>query len=428
MRNVWTLALGVLLGGTSLVPAQTPTAPNRLPTTNSTTGPLLLPDSGAAANPRLQPLPATEPVTTSGSYGGDDRDNACFWASAEYLLWWVKGGPTPPLVTTGNPADILPPGPLAVGLSSTRVLFGDRALDYGTVSGYRATLGAWLDSDRGLGFEVSGFDLPQRSVTFAAAADSTGNPAIFVPAFRPELGREGAFTIASPVLGVTGSILINAPTQLWGTEINAVASIVRRDGFQMNGMLGFRYMDLRESITISAPNLFDFVNIINESVIDQFSTQNRFYGGQIGAWFAYHTGIFSAELTTKLALGDNHEVIAISGSTTQSGPGSPNPGTFPGGIFTQPTNIGNRSHEQFAVIPEVKVLGGINVLENLRLFVTYDFLYWNQVVRPGAQIDRSVNQTQALGMPLLGPAAPQPQNNRTDFWAQGITCGLELRF
>ena len=66
-----------------------------------------------------------------------------------------------------------------------------------------------------------------------------------------------------------------------------------------------------------------------------------------------------------------------------------------------------------------------------RLYLGYDFMYWNQVVRPGSQIDRNVNLTQS---PLLspggtgGPASPGPMFNRSDFWAQGLNLGLELRF
>jgi hypothetical protein len=459
MRKLWTLTLGVLLGGASLVPAQTPSdSPSRLPAPNIVSGGSLLsvqpaqtttaqPAKSTTAQPaqgqdkqRLEPVPEFSHGELASTAGWDDGDNARFWVSGEYMLMWFKGGPTPPLVTTGNPNDPLA-GTLAVGASSsTHVLFGAREIDYQTLSGFRGTIGGWCDSDRCVGVEASGFYIPQKSVGFSASGDAAGNPPIFVPAFQPQVAREGVFTISNPVgavnsangvgaSGVTGSIIINAQTELWGSEINAVASVVRRDGFQMNALVGFRYMELRESLTLNAPNLFDFVNNISSSVADRFDTRNQFYGGQIGAWFACCRGILSAELTAKVALGDSHQVINVQGVTTESSPTGVAPtGTFPGGIFAQPTNIGRHFHEQLTVIPEIKVLGGINVLENVRVFVSYDFLYWNQVVRPGAEIDRSVNRTQSLGGPLVGPANPAPQYNRTDFWAQGVTAGFELRF
>ena len=68
----------------------------------------------------------------------------------------------------------------------------------------------------------------------------------------------------------------------------------------------------------------------------------------------------------------------------------------------------------------------------LKAYVGYDFMYWNQVVRPGGQIDRNINLTQtgtifSNGGPN-GPAFPSPLLSRTDFWAQGITLGFEYRF
>jgi hypothetical protein len=53
------------------------------------------------------------------------------------------------------------------------------------------------------------------------------------------------------------------------------------------------------------------------------------------------------------------------------------------------------------------------------------------VVRPGNQIDRNINLTQSqfLGNgALTGQASPGPALSRTDFWAQGITFGLEYRY
>jgi hypothetical protein len=452
MRNVWTLALGVLLGGASLVPAQTFAPSNLMSPTSAPSGTMifsptsappgtviLTPTSApsapvlpaAAAGPastRIEPHAEPSPAEGYSHAGGNDRDNASFWVNAEYLLWWVKGGPTPPLATTGDPNGILTPGAIAVGNSATRILFGGTALDFSDLSGVRLSAGAWLDSDRSFGVEASGFKLFQKTVSFSAAANAGGNPPIYVPAYLPNRGIEGSFTIADPVAGFTGSLAIAAHTELWGSEINGLASVVRRDGFQLNALAGVRYLDLHESIGLSAPNLFDFVNNINETHVDAFNTRNVFCGAQIGAKLAYCFGIVSAEVTAKFAFGDNHENITVQGTSTQSGPGATNPGTFLGGILAQPTNIGARSHDELTVIPELTFQAGCNVLENLRVFVSYNFLYWNSVVRPGAEIDHNVNPTQIFGMPLAGPAAPVPQYNRTDFWAQGVSCGLELRF
>src|SRR5262249_55239918 len=88
-----------------------------------------------------------------------------FWASSEYLLWWVKNGPLPvPLVTTNGPGTIG-----AVNEPGSQVLFGGgspNGLDYGTFSGIRATVGGWIGDQGVVGIEGSGFLLERRAVLF----------------------------------------------------------------------------------------------------------------------------------------------------------------------------------------------------------------------------------------------------------------------
>jgi hypothetical protein len=75
---------------------------------------------------------------------------------------------------------------------------------------------------------------------------------------------------------------------------------------------------------------------------------------------------------------------------------------------------------------------GYQLTEHLRAFVGYSFLYWTHVARPGDQIDRAVNPTQlplsTTAPQLTGPARPAPVLRDTDFWAQGISFGVEFRY
>ena len=57
---------------------------------------------------------------------------------------------------------------------------------------------------------------------------------------------------------------------------------------------------------------------------------------------------------------------------------------------------------------------------------------WNDVVRPGNQIDRVVNPNivptdQDFGV-AGGPRRPAPLFNSSDFWAQGVNFGLHFRY
>ena len=108
--------------------------------------------------------------------------------------------------------------------------------------------------------------------------------------------------------------------------------------------------------------------------------------------------------------------------------------TFPGGYFALPTNIGHHTRTVFAVVPEVGLNVGYRITPWASVFVGYTFLYANDVVRPGNQINRNINPTQSVswgGGKFLnpqGPAEPSFKFNSSDFWAQGINVGLDFRF
>ena len=104
-------------------------------------------------------------------------------------------------------------------------------------------------------------------------------------------------------------------------------------------------------------------------------------------------GQFDGSVVAKVALGDNYQSVSINGSSLVSGAFAATPGTSPGGIFTQATNIGLQTRNQFAVVPEAQVQLGYTIWSGIRLFVGYDFIYLSNVVRPGDQIDTTLNFT-----------------------------------
>ncbi|HYV38480.1 MAG TPA: BBP7 family outer membrane beta-barrel protein, partial [Gemmataceae bacterium] len=87
----------------------------------------------------------------------EQANNCCgrCWASVEYLVWWIKDAPVPALVTTGDPKEGALAG--ALGSPGTRILFGGSDLSFDAFSGVRINLGGWLNCDRTIGVEVSGF-------------------------------------------------------------------------------------------------------------------------------------------------------------------------------------------------------------------------------------------------------------------------------
>jgi hypothetical protein len=359
-----------------------------------------------------------------------------FWVDADYLSWRVRRGPLPtPLVTTGSPTDALPGG---LGQPGTRPLFGGSGLDFGTFPGGRLTVGAWLDAPQSLGVEVGGFFLEHRAVRFAVASDTAGNPPIYLPVVNldptsPNFGSQSSYTVADPLFpspaGPTfGHVFVSAETRLWGAEANGVVNLARGPCGAVDGIVGFRYLNLQESLRLTgfSNDLFDD---LQQTFQDSFGTRNQFYGGQLGARLSRRWDCVTVAATGKVALGWTHEVVSITGGSVWGGTGfAPPPGFYLGGVYTQPTNIGRSAADALAVVPQVGLKVAVNLTPCLTANVGYDLLYWSSVVRPGNQIDHNLNPTLFPGAGFTGPPLPGPLFSRSDFLAHGLSFGLTLAY
>jgi hypothetical protein len=367
------------------------------------------------------------------------------WGSADYLMWWVRKGETPPLVVTGSPADAFPG---ALDQPHTRILFGDHGLDYGKFNGRRLNVGGWLDDEGTLGVEAGGLLLERRSVQFSAHGDANGQPFLATPFVNAVTGNDNVYFIsqnfADPSISamLTGGVGIFSATRLWGWDVNGVASLVRTDEWKVNGLVGFRQLSLREDLshvtTVSnlAPggaSLFLTTPVepgFTVTTSDSFGTSNLFNGAQVGARIDRRWGVFILEVTGKVALGSMHQEATIQGLTSTT---APLPVTQAvGGIYAQASNIGHYNRDVFAVVPELGVNFAVNVTSNIRARVGYTFLYASSVARPGEQIDTALNVNRVpidfnFGTPG-GPNRPAFDMKSTGFWAQGINFGLEFRF
>jgi hypothetical protein len=353
-----------------------------------------------------------------------------FWLRAEYLLWWIKNGQVPTLVTA-SPGNT--PRPLAgvPGQDGTMQLFGGD-LNYNAFSGGRLTAGFALPGFDNLGLESTYFFLGQRGINFVAGSP-TGNPIIARPVVNVTTGNVEPELVAFPGV-VVGSVGISSSSRLWGVEGNARHRLLCGCNGYLDLLAGFRYLELDEDLYITE-NLVALdpaggpgTGII---VFDSFTTKNQFYGGQLGLDGEYHWNRFYVGGQFKIAAGMMHEQVSINGATIITVPGLP-PITGSGGLLALPSNIGTRTSNVFAVVPEVGLRVGYNLTDHVRLFVGYNFLWASNVVRPGNQIDTVINRSQqptAFGPgTLVGAARPLPLFQHTDYWAQGVNFGVEIRY
>jgi hypothetical protein len=345
---------------------------------------------------------------------------------------------------TTNPADFA-----TLGNPGTTTLFGGRGLGTETMSGARLTVGMWFSEAHYWGVEASGFFLgnsTQRFTTSSLGLPFLGRPIVDVGpllqngAANPFAGLESTERVAEPIIpglnpsGLAGHIDVERKSNFWGYDVNLRRGLVCCDSGYLDFLFGYRQLGLDESLTITEHLATTNGTNMRTVVRDRFETNNRFYGGQVGLAGEYRFGMWSLGFMSKVALGNTQEVSHLSGFTSQAVGFAP-PVVLPGGLLVQPgTNMFSQMHNKFSVVPETGLTLGYQIRPWCRFTVGYNFLYWSNTIRPGGLVDRAVN-TSILPLSLVGgvpgaavPARPAPLFNSSDFWAQGLTLGLEFRF
>jgi hypothetical protein len=353
---------------------------------------------------------------------------------AEYLLWWMKGASVPPLVTTSPPGTPLPQAGV-LGAPGTSVLFGGSDVNDNVRSGGRFAVGAWLDDCQTFGVEGWVFFLEDKSAGFSAA--SPGNPILARPFIDAVTGRPASEVVAFPGVA-SGSISASeSSTGLVGANALLRCNLCCGCDYRLDVVGGYQFLRLKDQLGVSeslvstnpaSPSFI--VPGTTVSVVDQFNTRNEFHGGDVGLRGEMRRGDWVLRGLADVAVGNNHQVVDVNGSTTVSVPGAPPPVTNVGGLLALPSNIGSRSRDRVAVIPQFGAQVGYQLTQHLRAYAGYTFIYWSDVVRAGDQVDLAVNPNllPPATQPVSGPLRPAPRFENTSFWAQGIDLGFELRF
>jgi hypothetical protein len=436
---------------------------------------LVITASFATAELRAETAPAFDPGRFQDalmSYGSKDRSKPTqplknvlptptigphFYAGAEYLIWWVKAAPlSVPLVSTGPIATthhgLL--GPPAENPSDSTILYGapygeakggNDTQSFNAFSGTRFTLG--YEFDNRFAVEASGFLLQAQTATYAVRGDSSGNPVLGIPVHNSvtyNVGQQSIFPgedslpfslpndpARARANGIiNGGIDITNRLQLWGFGADGVLNLYRGSGWEVSGLVGFRYLDLAEkfSLVVDIEGITGQYTGQSGIATDVFQTRNQFYGATLGLRGRYKWDRLSLDLAGSVALGMSHETIDVSGGFTDVNFGPVNSGSE--GVFAQPSNEGHNAGNHFAYVPEGKVKVGYDLTPWLTLTVGYDILYYSNVVRPTDQIDRNIpkGQTFQQASPTISSTSPAKYFNTTDFYAQGLSVGLNARF
>jgi hypothetical protein len=195
--------------------------------------------------------------------------------------------------------------------------------------------------------------------------------------------------------------------------------------------VGYRYLQVNEGLTVEQMRgtAAGF-----GPIYDQFDGHNRFHGGQLGLNADFTRGVVFCTLSGKVALGRSYEVVKIDGATNIYTPtmGGYAVAAHPGGLYALPSNIGRYTSSEFGVVPEGTVKLGLKLGDTARVYVGYNFLYLSAAVRPGDQIDRTLDPTQVAalnpGGAFGGLDRPRVPFVRSEWWAQGLIIGWESRY
>lgn len=367
-----------------------------------------------------------------------DAGNACdvchdccgpspWFVEAEGLLWWRKSRPLPPLLTTSLPGTQQPSAGV-LGEATTRTLFGGDNYQDGPQAGARISFGRWIDPDQCTGVAANFYILGQDSVDSSVAATSI-NDIIAAPFFNSSLAAEDALLINFPGVTTNGRASVQYQNDVLGGDAYVRRLLYLEETLRIDAIGGYQFARIDDGLQLNA-NYNDLVAAPNANldVQDNFLAKNEFHGGTLGLLARVDSGLWTVKALAKCGLGNMHQSVDISGRTIVT-PVAGAVTTTPGGLFTQGTNIGSYSNNEFAVIPEGKLNIGYRATENWTFGVGYSFIYYSDVMTAGRAIDRNVNLTQIPG-PLVGAAVPAPPTfaNTSDFWVQGLNFSAEFAY
>jgi hypothetical protein len=349
--------------------------------------------------------------------------------SAQWLYWVTSGQHIPALATTAPPGT--PVGSAGtLGNPQTTVLYGDQRANNNFRNGFMVTAGFWLNEQQTCGIEGNFFFLGNSNQ--GATFSSTGGQIISRPFVNALTGLQDVELVSYPGV-LAGSTSSRVSNSVLGAGVNGISNLCCSPCGRLDLIYGYQYLNIadevliRENLTaLPGSNVPAGTNYLIE---DRFRTSNNFHGGMIGLSGERRFGAFFVGGRASVALGVNYQIIDIDGSTTITPPGG-TPQTFPGGLYTQTSNIGHYTRTAFAVMPQVGLRVGAQLTPHARVFVGYNFLYLSNVVRAGDQIDTRVNPNflPPATAPVAGPQLPAFTPKTTDFWIHGISVGFEYRF
>lgn len=360
--------------------------------------------------------------------GGTDRvvcvsEPACsdrWYASVEFLWWYLKKDDIPEVLTTGPDGSSGIPGDPGV-----RVLYGGAIISrHDRFIGIRPTVGYWFDNEHTMGIEASAFFL-ERDSSILHLKRITGNLfRTYIDANTGELATE-QFSGDLPS-GITrrGSVQVYGRKEIYGEDIRGLFQLHQDESWRWYGVVGAKFLQFRNQLNIVNTGYDEPELNVLYGVEDNYYAYDRFYGAQIGVKVEKHNGPWFANCMLTCGLGGNEQRLRTDGRREVRTPLSRD--VRPVGLLVQYSNIVDETRVAFSAVPELQVNLGFEPTEWFKVQLGYSFMAWTNVLRAGDQVDLVVNTDQINGPNYTGPARPTIPWAESTFWAQGFSVGFEF--
>jgi hypothetical protein len=375
----------------------------------------LLAGTAAADSAESPPLsPEDGPLSAVGETAAPSGPRLV--ADTEFILWWLREGRLPPTLTTSSQGSRG-----LLGQPDTQVLYGDDRLEtrHGDrFNGVRVTLGWWFDDAQDLGIEGRAFFLERDSTHFKQTSDGD---TLLARVYQNPDGSQASEIIAgqAPTGPRNGGFVGYSRIELFGEEVNLVASLASGEGYRLEALAGARFLQMRDrtDLTATGRTLPDTTTLFG--LEDHYRVENAYYGGQVGLRGEASYGGFYVNLRGEVGLGGNMEHVRAYGLSLFQTPRERL--VTPTGLTVQASNSGTFDRTALNMVSEVGLNVGYRVTRQFRVFGGYTFLLWDSPPRSGDQIDLVVNRN-----PGTAPARPVIPFKEDLFWAQGLNLGVEF--
>jgi hypothetical protein len=294
--------------------------------------------------------------------------------------------------------------------------------------GGQLRIGWWFHPDQIAGVEWHYMELDGLNIRYNNESDS-GEFILARPITNADSGDPDAVAFASDTLA--GSIEVLSDLQLTSTGIVFRNLFWGTPFLRIDYLVGYRHVHLFDRlrvnenlVSLDAGSGFDTDATILR--VDQFRAVNQFHGADLGVktWWS-PTGKIALTGLAKAAIGTANNAVLINGFTRVRSGGDT---TFTeGGVLAQPSNIGRRSQQEFAVVGEVGLGLEWTPACWTKFSLGYNWFYFSDVARAIDQIDTTVDIDQLA--PINDTCdRPDFSHRITSFWAQGLTAGFTYQF